>query len=243
MFIFLGIEDENSEFLKYGHRLFDLTPLELMKFFFATDNPNLARKLGILFNPKECGEFFLNTMLQTFEYREKNKIQRNDFVSLLLGLKESLTKTELAAEGMLVFAGGFESSSALMSFTLYELALDQEIQNRLREEILSAIEENGGKITYDLLFGLKYLDMVVSESLRKYPPFPLHMRKCEKDFQIPGTELVIPEGTTIELPCYGFHWDAEYFPQPEKFDPERFNEENVKKIVPFSYTPFGEGPR
>lgn len=214
-----------------------------MKFFFATDNPNLARKLGILFNPKECGEFFLNTMLQTFDYREKNQIPRNDFVSLLLGLKESFTKTELAAEGMLVFAGGFETSSALMSFTLYELALNEEIQDRLREEISRGVEENGGKITYDLLFGLKYLDMVVNESLRKYPPIPDGIRKCTKDFKVPGTDLVIEKGTNIQIPTFSLHRDEEFWDESEKFDPERFNEENAKKIVPFTYLPFGDGPR
>jgi cytochrome P450 family 6 len=182
-------------------------------------------------------------MLDTFDYREKNKVQRNDFVSLLLGLKENFTKTELASEGMLMYAGGFETSSTLMSFTLYEIALNEEIQDRLRDEILSGVEENGGKINYEILNGLKYLDMVVSESLRKYPPIPDQIRQCTKDFKVPGTDLVIEKGFNVQIPTFSIQHDEKYWDEPEKFDPERFNEENVKKIVPFTYLPFGEGPR
>lgn len=236
--ILLGLEDKNSEFFKYGARLFDLKVHELIKVFFAFENPELARKLGLRFNPKECGDFFLKTMLETFDYREKNKIERNDFVSLLLGLKDSFTKEELAAEGTLMFAAGYETSSTLMGFTFYELALNPEIQNRLREEI-NSVE----KVDYESLLGMKYLDMVVSEGLRKYPPLADNSRKCTKDYKVPGTDFVIEEGTTVEFGVFSFHRDPEYFPDPMKFDPERFNEENVKKILPFTYLPFGEGPR
>ena len=240
----LGLEDENSEFLKYGRRLLDLTPLEILKIFFTFNQPGLARKLGIFtFFPRVAADFFMKTMHDTFDYREKNNVVRNDFVSLLLNLKDTLSKEELAADGMLVFAGGFESSSSLMSFTLYELALNQDIQEKLREEILQEIEGNDGKLTYELLNNLKYLDMVTKEVLRKHPPLPDNQRECTKDFQVPGSNFTITEGTIVNVSFYSLHHDAEYFPDPYKFDPERFNDENVKNIKPFTYLPFGEGPR
>jgi cytochrome P450 family 6 len=154
------LEDPNSEFLKHGTRLFDITTFELIKFFFASGFPNFSRKLHLRQNPKEPSDFFLNTFLQTFEYREKNNVKRNDFVSMLLGLKDSFTPEELAAEGFLVYAGGFETSSTLITFACYEIARDMEIQQRLRDEIKSGLEENDGKLTYDMLFGFKYLDQV-----------------------------------------------------------------------------------
>jgi cytochrome P450 family 6 len=241
--IFAGLEDPNSEFMKNGRRLFDLTTFELIRFFFSVDYPDLARKLGFRFNPKEVADFFYNTFIQTFEYRAKNNVQRNDFVSMLLELKDQFTPLELAAESMLVFAAGYETSSTLMTFTLYSLATNPDIQNKLRDEITSAIEENDGKLTYEMLFGFKYLDMVMSETLRMYPPIADNMRKCNSDYTIPGTNLVIPKDTTVEINTYSLHHDPEYFPEPQKFIPERFSDENVKNIKPFTYLPFGEGAR
>ncbi|KAG5669753.1 hypothetical protein PVAND_000047 [Polypedilum vanderplanki] len=237
------LEDSNSQFMKMGRRLFDLSTFEVIKFFASTAWPDLSRKLGILFTPKEAGDFFHHTFLQTFENRTKNPIERHDFVQLLLNLKDTFTPTELAAEAFLVYAGGFESSSTLMQFTLYELALNQDMQDRLRKELIEGIEENDGKLTYDLIFSFKYLNMVIQESLRKYPPIPNTFRKATKDYQFPDTNLIIPKGTNIILNTYSLHRDPEYFPEPEKFDPERFSAENVRNIRPYTMLPFATGPR
>lgn len=134
---------------------------------------------------------------------------------------------------------GFETSSSVSLFTIYELALNPDIQEKLRNEIKSAIEENNGKLTYDMLFSFKYLDMVVSESLRKYPPAFI-MRKCTKDFRIPDSDLIIPKDTQLNINVFSFHRDPAYFPEPMKFDPERFSPENIKKIIPFTYLAFGK---
>ncbi|XP_070493748.1 probable cytochrome P450 6a13 [Chironomus tepperi] len=237
------LQDETTEFTFYCRKLTNGSFLEAIKFLFSVEWPDLARKLHLTFVNKEVGDFFLKTFTQTLEDREKSQIDRNDFVKLLLGLKDVYTKEELAAEAFLVFAGGFETSSTLMTFALYELALNPDIQDRLREEITAGIEENDGKLTYDLLFGFKYLDMVVNEALRKYPPIPIPMRKCRTTYKVPGTELVIPDGTIIQINLYSLQRDPEYFPDPEKFDPERFSDENARNIKPFTNLPFGEGPR
>jgi len=218
----------------------NITLSGIIKFIFGTEWPDFARKLGWGFAPRDVGDFFLNTFIQTIELREVSSIKRNDFVSLLLGLKDEYTKEELAAEAFIIFFGGFETSSSLMTFLLYELALNDDIQDRLREEIISGIEENDGKLTYDMLFGFKYLDMVVNESLRKYPPVPTPIRKCTKQYEIPNTNLVIPEGTLILINAFSLQRDPEYFPYPQKFDPERFSQENVKNIKPFTNIPFGK---
>lgn len=239
----LGIEDEKSDFMKYGKRLLDLKPIEIIKFLFAVNLPDVARFLKFRANPKEAGEFFINTFLETFKYRQANNIQRNDFVSLLLSLKHMYTPTELASEAFLVFAAGYETSSTLITFVLYELALNPVMQDRLREEITNGMDENDCKITYDMLFEFKYLDMIVNEALRKYPPIPVLFRKCVKDYLIPGTDQIVPKGTRVIVGVYSLQHDAEYFPEPEKFDPERFNHENIKNIRPFTNLPFGDGQR
>ena len=234
------MENENSEFGYYGKKMANITLSGIIKFIFGTEWPDFARKLGLGFAPKDVGDFFLNTFIQTIEQREKSNIKRTDFVSLLLGLKDDYTKEELAAEAFIIFFGGFETSSSLMTFLLYELALNPDIQDRLREEITTGLEENDGKLTYDMLLGFKYLDMVINEGLRKYPPIPTPIRKCTKEYHIPNSSLIIPEGTVILINAFSLQRDPEYFPDPEKFDPERFNAENSRNIKPYTNIPFGK---
>jgi len=125
-----------------------------------------------------------------------------------------------------------------MTFCTYELALNQDIQDRLREEIEEVLENYNGEVTYDAIAEMKYLDMVLNETLRRYPILDSHLRKSVKEFKIPNSDLVIPAGTGILIPVIGIHNDERYYENPEKFDPERFTDENVKKRVPFSYMPF-----
>lgn len=155
----------------------------------------------------------------------------------------SLSLDEMAAESFIFFVGGFETSSTTLNFCFYELALNKDIQKRFRKEIKQEIEKNDGNLTYDLVFSLEYLDMVVKETLRKYPIIGSMVRKCTKEYNIPGTELVIPEGNNIVIPIYSIHHDSEYYPDPKKFDPERFSEVNSKDRNPMTFLAFGEGPR
>ena len=85
--------------------------------------------------------------------------------------------------------------------------------------------------------------MVLNEALRMYPVLPWLDRIAENDYNFPGTNLTIKKGTPVILPMKSMHMDPKYFPNPEKFDPERFSEENKKTIQPYTYFPFGEGPR
>jgi cytochrome P450 family 6 len=238
-----GIDDPDSEFMTKGRRIFNLSKLQLLKLLFASSFPKTANKLHIKFFAKEVGDFFLKVFLDTLSYRKQNDVARNDFVNMMLKHQDQLKPSEMAAESTIVFAAGYETSSTLTQFALYELALNPDIQRRLRDEITAGIEENDGKLTYDMLIGFKYLNMVTSEALRKYPSVPQFSRKSATDYKIPGSNLVIPQGATIDVSVYSLHHDPAYFPAPEKFDPERFSDENVKSIVPFTYLPFGEGPR
>lgn len=76
-----------------------------------------------------------------------------------------------------------------------------------------------------------------------YPPLPVLNRVCTKDYLIPETDILIKEGEKIGISSMALQHDPDYFPEPEKFDPDRFSEENKKNIKPFSFIPFGEGPR
>jgi cytochrome P450 family 6 len=81
------------------------------------------------------------------------------------------------------------------------------------------------------------------EALRKYPPLPILTRLCTRDYIVPDTTIQIKKGVGVIIPVLGIHRDPEYYPNPEVFDPERFNDENKKSRPAFTWLPFGDGPR
>nr|CAD7256497.1 unnamed protein product [Timema shepardi] len=81
------------------------------------------------------------------------------------------------------------------------------------------------------------------ETLRKYPTIPILERKCTKPFTFPGTDYLMKKGDKLSIPAYAIQHDPKYYPDPERFDPERFTEEAKQSRHPFTYLPFGEGPR
>ncbi|XP_018306227.1 cytochrome P450 6k1-like [Mycetomoellerius zeteki] len=92
------------------------------------------------------------------------------------------------------------------------------------------------------VLSLSYLDMIVSEILRIYPALPFLDRITRKTYKVPNSNLVLEKGTPIYISLLGTHYDPEYYPNPDKFDPERFTEENKRNRSSCVYLPFGDGP-
>nr|XP_018896715.1 PREDICTED: probable cytochrome P450 6a14 [Bemisia tabaci] len=150
----------------------------------------------------------------------------------------------VASNAFIFFIAGFETTASTLSYCLYELALNPDIGEKLYEEVESVKQAHNGTLDYDAVNKeLVYMEAVISETLRKYPPASVLGRRCNEAFQIPDTNVVIEEGVGVTVSVYGLHHDPQYFPEPEKFKPERFLGENKDKIVPGSYLPFGDGPR
>ncbi|CAG5032346.1 unnamed protein product [Parnassius apollo] len=159
------------------------------------------------------------------------------------------TDIDIVAQAVLFFIAGFDTVSSAMSFALHEIATHPEIQQRLYEEIKEHNEKNCGNLSYNSIQSLKYLDMVVSEVLRMWAPGVALDRLCIKDYNLgkPNKQAIedyiIRKGESIMIPIWAIHHDLKYYQDPEKFDPERFSEENKHLIKPFTYLPFGLGPR
>lgn len=147
---------------------------------------------------------------------------------------------------MIFIFGGFNSVPASQGFISYALAVYPEIQEKLYREVNAVNAQLSGKpLTYEILQSMKYMDMVVSETLRKWP-LPAMDRVVSKPYILEdsnGKKIQLNEGDGIWLPLIGIHMDPKHFENPDKFDPERFNDENRKNIIPGSYLPFGSGPR
>lgn len=161
--------------------------------------------------------------------------------------KPAWTDDDITAQCMVFFIAGFDTTSNLISFVAQELMENPDIQAKLVQEIDEVAEQLEGKpLTYEALQKMKYLDMVVAESLRKWPPSFVIERQCTKPYTVvenDGREVHIPKDEVVYVPVTGIHHDPEYYPNPEKFDPERFSDENKANIQSFTYLPFGSGPR
>ncbi|GBP26430.1 Cytochrome P450 9e2 [Eumeta japonica] len=164
-------------------------------------------------------------------------------------IKHAWDDDDLIAQGILFFVAGFDSVSTVIAFLLYELAVNVDVQDRLRREIDACYEKNRGKIDYDKLNQMTYLDMVLSESLRKWPPAPILDRECEKHYNLgrphsnATKDFYVEKSFQVAIPVWAIHHDPRYYPQPARFDPERFSDDNRHNIEPFTYMPFGIGPR
>ncbi|KAK9752570.1 Cytochrome P450 [Popillia japonica] len=161
---------------------------------------------------------------------------------------QELTDIDIAAQAMIFFFAGFDSVSTLLCFMAYELVLNPDIQKKLQDEIDDTLIECNGKLTYEALLKMKYMDMVICETLRKWPAAIATDRVCSKPFTIepvnPGEKPVhLKPGEVVFIPINGIHRDPKYFPNPDTFDPERFSDENKGNIKPYTYMPFGLGPR
>ncbi|XP_045460600.1 probable cytochrome P450 6a14 [Harmonia axyridis] len=258
-----SLEDPKSIFRQKGREFFDADLKQNMKNFSSLFVPQIMRAFKITLIPRDISSFFINLVKDTVEYREKNNVIRKDFMQLLIQLKNEgklvddekmeaekinedenrITMDEIAAQAFVFFQAGFETSSTTMTFCLYELARNKDIQEKLRKEIIQTLDRHGGKITYENVHEMVYLDQVINETLRKYPPLPNLNRVCTKEYKVPGTDLVLEKGMQVIIPVFGIHRDPEYYPDPDKFDPERFTEENKRNRHQFSFLPFGEGPR
>ncbi|KAJ3655224.1 hypothetical protein Zmor_014361 [Zophobas morio] len=250
-----ALEDENSEFRNCGKQIFEETKFETFKRLLVMTFPNITAFFNIWTIRKHVVEFILHIVENTIEYREKNNTNRNDFLQQMIKLKNNpprnpgehdgkpLTLGEVVAQCFVFFAAGFETSSTLMSFALYELAKHQDIQEKLRVEINSVLDKHDKQITYDSIQDMKYLGQVVDETLRKHPPAPFLNRKCVKEYKVPGEDLVIEKGIGVMISVLGIHYDEEYYPNPTQFNPDHFSDENKNSRHNFAYLPFGEGPR
>lgn len=163
------------------------------------------------------------------------------------GSQSNWTDMDIAAAAASFFVGGIDTTTGVVCFALYELALNPDIQKKLRSEIDSVRDSLGDqKLPYEVLQKMNYLDMVVSETLRRWPPFGVTNRKCTKPYVMEnsdGTSVTVEKDQLIQIPIQSIHWDARFYPDPKRFDPERFAEGNRDKINRDAYLPFGSGPR
>ncbi|XP_070493896.1 cytochrome P450 6a8-like [Chironomus tepperi] len=229
---------------------------KMFTFFFMMAFPKLAKALKLRQFSKKVSDFFTNVVGGNIKYREDNDDNRSDFLNMLIQLKnkgsidgeistesKKLTLNEVLAQAILFFLAGSDTSSSAICFTLTELAFNQDVQDKLRLEIMEKIKNTNWELTYENLHEMNYLNQIINETLRMYTQGVMVLRKAKEDFQVPDSNIVIKKGSSVWIPTLAFHFDDRFWENPTKFDPERFTQEEIAKRPSFCYFPFGEGPR
>lgn len=194
--------------------------------------------------------YFGNIALEMIRQRRREGgTSRQDLMQLMLTAHEEstlqgdskLTDEEIVAQCVAFLLAGHETSMITLSTIAYHLALNPEVQEQLCKAIFQFTEENPKASLYEMSHSIEYLDCVINETQRLSPPAHQLNRECGQDFQIKG--ISIPRGTEIIIPFYALHHDPEAWPDPERFDPGRFQSPAKDTRHPYQYLPFGAGPR
>ncbi|UJR23768.1 hypothetical protein I4U23_026744 [Adineta vaga] len=264
-----SLQNENVALITYLKKFFivNFANIFLLILFVS---PRLAKyfgEKGYSIFPMDSVDYTTNLINQILTRRREHVERRNDFIQMMIdheeevksvvettqqtenqkqadrqqwkSLKKTLNDKEIVAQALTFLIGGYESTSILLSFFFYVMATEPDIQEKVYAEIRQQIGDD--EVTYEKLNELHYLNMVINETLRMYPPFIRFDRVASQDYQFGAYH--IPKGTIINVPVYPIHHDPEVWPEPEKFIPERFLATEKAKRHPMAYLPFGDGPR
>lgn len=214
-----------------------------------------------------AGELKSETGDEELDTFEKEAILKDDGSRKTVNSKQIFTDNLTLAQSFIFFVAGFDTVGALLNFAAYLMAAHPDVQEKLYNEVKASMEESDGEIDYETVSRLEYMDMFISgsysefvcpdpfnffiqilslehlEILRRYPPANRLERRCVKEYKIPGSDVIVPQDMIVSVSVQGIHMDPRIYPEPEKFDPERFTPENKAKRHPYSYLPFGMGPR
>lgn len=180
------IKDPNHEFRRYGKKMFEMTISNGIRSAITFLSPKMMSLLHLRATDKSVEDFMTSVTEQNLEYRERNQIIRKDFFQLLMQLRDSgsiaqdddewqtninessgkkagkcLTLKEMTAQSFIFFTAGFETTSTTQSFCLYELSRERDVQRKVHEEIDFVLSRYNGKLTYDAMNEMKYLECCI----------------------------------------------------------------------------------
>lgn len=174
--------------------------------------------------------------------RRKSGVDTGDLLSMLLFAQDEesgMTDEQVRDEALTLFLAGHETTANALTWTWYLLSQHPEIERRLHDEIDAVLGDRAPEFAD--VPQLRYAEMILAEALRLYPPAWAIGRKAKGGFELGGVE--VPAESICILCPYLVHRDPRWFPEPEKFDPERWTPEARDARPKFSYFPFGGGAR
>lgn len=201
-------------------------------------------------------QYFVKVMTELIEQRSKSDQEFHDFPENASQAFSTYTKKEdgktvpmwnseeinelVIAQSAIFLVAGFDTTAQTLSSCCYNLAVHPKIQETLHDVITSKIEEYGD-VTHEMIQELPDLDNFINEVLRMYPPALKIERCCTKDITYGG--IHIKKGMMITVSPFALHYSKENYEDPKTFNPDRWSPEHKIKINPYTFVPFGLGPR
>jgi len=249
-------DDENSVFVQSVKTMCDLLYRRLFSIISRVDW--LYRLTPAYRKEKRCVKILndysdciikkrRNELLGSNEVVEQNfgMKTKNTFLDLLLKSTEAgkaLTDGDIRDEVNTFIFEGHDTTAGALSYCLHALSKDKDVQEKLYEEIKTTLDAaNVDACNFEQLTNMKYLEMVIKETLRLCPSVPVMARTLSEDTYYDGGML--PKGLMVALAPLLTHRIPSLYPDPHKFDPERFSNENQLNRHPYAYIPFSAGPR
>jgi len=184
-----------------------------------------------------------DAILLEYIKKRRNEPPGNDLLQTLLDARysdgEGMSDKLILSESMQLLVAGHETSSNALSWLFYLLSSRPDCLDRVRQEFDSVLGET--PLGYADVPKFEFTTQVIMEGLRLYPPFWMIDRMAVADDRV--GDLAIPRGSTVIVYVYGAHHAQRYWQNPENFDAERFTKANDKLRTPFTFLPFGGGPR
>ncbi len=185
----------------------------------------------------------LETAVKTMAKERREGGPLNDLLTMLLEARDEtgapMSDKQLQDEVLTIVLGGYETTTATLSWALYMLHQHPEIRERARAEVMSVLGDRPPTVAD--LPKLSYLSMVLDEVMRHYPPAWMTMRRTIEDDEIGG--VLVPKNTTVLIPYYFAQRMPEFWERPDEFYPEHFEPAAAAKRHKGAYLPFGLGPR
>jgi len=259
-------EDSDNVFYRMATKM--MKPRNaIIIFFLIPGGLKLMKKLGISMMEPEGTKFFSDIVEQALEGRTSGDKSHQDFMQLMANAhrddsdlaevakevaedgiildqndkhRKGLSKNEILSQGLIFFLGGFDTVSNNLGFLFYNMAVHPEYQKLAQEEIDSIVEDKKD-YSYADIQEMTYLDQCLQESMRLYPPAPRLERAVARDVTVKGIHL--KKDQVVSLAVQARHMDPAIWPEPEKYDPDRFTAEERARHSPFDHIPFGYGPR
>jgi cytochrome P450 len=176
--------------------------------------------------------------------RRRSPGDRGDLLSMLLLAQDEeeprgMTDQQVRDEAMTIFLAGHETTSNALTWMWYLLSQSPDVERKLHEELDRVL---GGRLpaVADIPH-LPYVERVVTETMRLYPPAWLIGRRALEDYSLDG--YLVPKGAIVIVSPYLIHRDARHYHHPERFLPDRWTPEFRASLPPFAYFPFGGGAR
>ncbi|XP_037028672.1 cytochrome P450 4g1-like [Bradysia coprophila] len=184
--------------------------------------------------------------LDDIDENDVGEKRRLAFLDLMIEAAKNganLNDDEIKEEVDTIMFEGHDTTAAGSSFALCLMAIHQDVQSRVYKELKSIFGDSSRECTFADTMEMKYLERVILESLRMYPPVPMIARKINEDVQLASENYVLPAGCTVVIGTFKVHRREDIYPNPEVFNPDNFLPERTQNRHYYSFIPFSAGPR